>query len=126
MQVRKLRVRKDVLIHKLADAGTDGAAVGVGWGNAMVHEQPTVAQQTPHDAEVRRQILLPDMFEHADTRDFVERRVAEPCRGIAVVEQQHLHAFLKSGWLNALVGEGELVVWEGNADGLHAIVLRRM
>ena len=60
--------------------------------DAVIQHEPAGLEQARDLAEVHRQILAPDVLEHADARDLVERRVLGH---VAIVEQPHLAPVLE-------------------------------
>ena len=62
------------------------------------------------------------MLEHSDRADGVERPIVH----VAVVLHADLDAVLEPGFANRASGPIGLALREGDADGVHAVVLRRV
>jgi len=92
----------------------------------MVQEEPAIAQHVPDGPEVGRKIFLTDMLNHADTCNFIERAFTELFWGIPIVELEYPDAWLKACGPDPFLGERKLVLRQGNADGVDAVVLRRI
>ncbi len=88
----------------------------------MVQHQPPRPQQPGDLAEVRPKILAPDVLEHANARDLVERSLL---RDVAVIEQPHLAAPFQSQLPDPGPRILVLVAAQCDAERLHAVALGR-
>ncbi|MNK35689.1 hypothetical protein D3C87_542200 [compost metagenome] len=118
--VRQLAVGEHVAVDEVAAAVRHAAALGVGRGDAVVHDDAVVGQQLLHALEVLGQVLAAHVLEHADAGDAVEL-----ARHVAVVLQADLDAVLQAGGLHALGREVELVLRQRDAHAARAELLRR-
>ncbi|CDQ11781.1 hypothetical protein AFERRI_600007 [Acidithiobacillus ferrivorans] len=85
----------------------------------MVEHKTAGLEQSVDLGEVYRQIGPPDVFAHANRRHLV---VGLAFVNVSVVLQEHLYAALQTFALDDLVDIGVLVLAEGNASGVHAVV----
>lgn len=85
----------------------------------MVHGDAAIGQQLVDAAEIARQVLAPDVLEHADAGDAVEL-----AGQVAVVLDADLDLVLQAGGAHALGGEVVLVLRQGHAQAARAVLLR--
>lgn len=118
--MRQFALREDVAIDEIAATHRGLAAVGVGGGDAVVHGDTAIGQQVVDAAEVPRQVLAPDVLEHADAGDAVEL-----AGEVAVVLDADFDLVLQPGGAHAFGGEVVLVLRQCHAQTARAVLLRR-
>ncbi|MCY1366784.1 hypothetical protein D9M69_536900 [compost metagenome] len=120
--VQQLAAGKDVFLDEVAHARAELAVVQLTRGDAVVEHQPARLEQRVDLAKVGRHVGRAHVLEHAHRRDLVERlRVGQ----LAVVAQLHAHAALQAFFLDEPLHVRVLVLRQGDARGVHAVVLGR-
>ena len=116
----QLSIGKDVAVDELAVYRGVPAFFVV--GDAMVQKQAAGPQYAHHGGVVDRQIGQPHMFKHADAGDFVVN--AFPLQ-VAVITHFKGDLVLQTQACDALGGVIKLLLAQGDAVGIDAIMLRR-
>ena len=88
----------------------------------VVHHPPARAQERVATGEVRLELRQPDVLEHADRADRVERPVVD----VAVVLQPHFDAVGDTRFRDALLREFGLALRHRDAHGVHAVFAGRV
>ena len=117
--VRQFAVGEDIAADEVAAAVGRFARFGVGRRDAVIHRHAAVAQEVVDLAEVRTQVVQPDMLEHADAGDLVVG-----LGDVTIVLQADLAAILQTGCADAPRRLVELRARERDADAARAIFLR--
>ena len=119
-KVHELAAGKDVFLDEVADAAAQALYAELILGDAMV-ENPSSGLEGPvYFPEVAWEIMLADMFEHADAGDLVVRGIS---RQIGVVEQLHSYAPVQAQLGNLGVDIVVLILRERDAGRVDAVVL---
>ena len=111
-----------VLLDEIAHAAAELGVIGAAGRNAVVHHQAARAQEPADFREISGQLGAPDMLEHPDRCDFVER---PGFFQLAVIQQYHPDAVLEPLFLDQAVDVRMLVLGQSDAGGVDAVVFGR-
>ena len=122
-QVRQFAVGENVALDEIPGAAAHGASVGVLGGDAMVHHQSAFAHRAKQGFAVLRQVGVADVFEHAHAHHFVETTVLGQ---VTVIEQLQVHLIVQALGFHACLGQGQLLLAQGDAEHLYPELPRRI
>jgi len=92
--------------RRIARAHSQPSAVGIASRYAVIEHKALLCEMPVESPAIERQILQPDVLEHADACDLVESLVF---RKVAIIEQTNLATILHALRTNPLACEVELI-----------------